>query len=945
MKTMLLSPRHNLVEAILPLLEGTGKDYSGNLVVFPGKRPSHFLRKALSREMKGSFIPPVILSMDEFIDFVYESRPDGSHLKLEAMDAIALLYDLHKRSRDPLGGDHFMTPDSFFPLGMKIYMDIEELLIEGAPPKNVREIDTFLTEAMPRFSIGRIQTLSYFYEEFYKWIESMGMSTRSSRYRMVSETLSGEDLTPFREMIFAGFYAFTQSEKALFKKMHTRENTAFLFQNGPGIRERLLDLGIEVANPPGEEVEPEVHFYKSPDTHGQVFALAGLLKKELEEGIQPDEKSVIVLPLAETLFPLLHHTLSLLEQGNYNISLGYPLQRTPVYGFLNSLMELINSMEGDRIYLPDYLNFILHPYTKNIYWNGSSEMTRILFHTLEEELTGLRTKSFFTLSEIEEDKNLYQKVLEMLPVDETGVTIDVLRGHLKTIHQNTIGRFLTFRDVEDFGQKSIDVLHYIFSSSTARLHPLFFPFSEAFIQALRALSKSLMKEIHFTETRSYFTLFRKYLASCYTPFEGTPVRGLQVLGVLETRNLSFDRVFLLDMNEEVIPGTQREDSLLPYRIREILGLPTYRDRDRLSAYYFETLCKGAREVHLFSIENDEKERSRFVEKLLWERQKIDHEKETGRYFRPVQYKLRLANKVPEAIPKSTEMVKLLKGYTYSATSLDTYLSCPLQFYYQYVLKIDRREEITEGIEKADIGKFIHLVLSRFFERRKGVPLQQRDVDLGEMDLLIDDHFEKVYGKDPVGAAYLLKGQIQAHLKDFLRNYTLPLIKEDRVIVLYVEHDIRIKKNLFVLKGRLDQVEVRGKKTCIIDYKTSSNPDFLRIRPDRLDLSRRETWSEAIGSLQLPYYILLYSEMSNKRVEELDALFLLLGRMVINREMEVPVFLGAENQREEFERMETVIFSLLREIVDPATPFEPTRNRKEGCPGCDFKTICGTQWIG
>ncbi len=90
------------------------------------------------------------------------------------------------------------------------------------------------------------------------------------------------------------------------------------------------------------------------------------------------------------------------------------------------------------------------------------------------------------------------------------------------------------------------------------------------------------------------------------------------------------------MNEEVLPDTRKEDSLLPYQVREALGLPTYRDRDRLSAYYFEVLWKGAKEVHLFSIENDEKEKSRFVERLLWERQKKDREKDSGRYFRSVQ---------------------------------------------------------------------------------------------------------------------------------------------------------------------------------------------------------------------------------------------------------------------------------------------------------------------
>ncbi len=470
--------------------------------------------------------------MDEFIDRVYDSREDRPSIRVETLDAIALLHTLHKKSRNPLGGDYFMTPDSFFPLGLKIYRDIEELLIEGVPVRKVKEIDGVLTESLPQLSAGRLQTLSYFFEEFYSWMTSRGMSSRSSRYHAASETLSREDLGPFRKMIFGGFYALTRSEKVLFRKMLSWDNVLFLFQEGPGMEEVLADLGIGAVAPAAEAIEPEVRFYRSPDTHGQVFALGSLLKKELVEGIPLNENSVIVLPLADTLFPLLYHGLGFLQQEDYNISLGYPLQRTPVYGFLNSLMELISSMDGNRIYLPDYLNFILHPYTKNIYCNGSSEITRIMVHTLEEELTGSRTKAFFDLSEIEEDEGFYRRVAEKISGTEPEISEEGLRNHLKTVHRNTIGRFLSFQDVEDFARRSIEILHYVFEASTARLHPLFFPFSEAFVQVFQTLSRSLMKDIGFTETASYFTLFRKYLGSCYMPFDGTPVKGLQVLGVL-----------------------------------------------------------------------------------------------------------------------------------------------------------------------------------------------------------------------------------------------------------------------------------------------------------------------------------------------------------------------------------------------------------------------------
>jgi CRISPR/Cas system-associated exonuclease Cas4 (RecB family) len=941
LNTIIIPPGKSLIEEVQAHLRGNERDYSSSLVVFPGKRPSHFLRKALAAKVGTSFIPPRVFSMDEFIDSLFDELSQGK--KIETIDAVALLYKIHRTAPRPLGGNGFMTPDSFFPLGLKIYRDLEELTIEGINPRMVKGIEFFIAEGMPEQTIERLQSLSYFYEQFYREIDALGISTRSRRYQTTAEKIDKAGLSKFEQIIFAGFFALTNAEKALFQKLLKYGNTVFVFQDGAGLNEKLKELGITYKIKKSGDAEPEVHFYSSPDTHGQVLALGKILGANMDADNNLDENTVIVLPSSETLFPLLRQGLSAVPEDDYNVSLGYPLHRTPVFGFLNNLMELVNSMDGDRIYIPDYLKLVLHPYTKNIYYRGTSETTRVMFHTIEEELLKHKAKTFTTIEEIESSETLFRDVLRKLPKDETGTREEHLKAHLKAIHNNTIERFLSFKDIRDFAGKCIEVLLFIFNNSTARLHPLFYPFSESFITSLDVLLRSMMKDIAFSERSSYFIFFKKYIMTGHIPFSGTPVKGLQILGSLETRNLKFDTVFVLDANEGLLPDTRREETLLPFKAREILGLPTYMDRDKLAAYYFDALIKGAKEAHLFFIENDKTERSRFVEKLLWDRQKRDNTTDVRSCIRPVQYQVKLINSAPGPIAKTDGIAAFLQDFNYNATALNLYLKCQLQFYYASVLGFSRKEEMTGDIERDDLGNFVHAVLMRYFFDRKGRTLKETDIKVRQMDYIVEELFEKKYGKDPSGALYFLKRQVKRHMADVLKYYYLPLLKEKTVTILESEELIRVKAGSFNLSGRLDSVEQRDDKTVIVDYKTGSSRHYLKIDLEKLDIDKRETWDRAIGSLQLPFYLLLYTEKKSRPIEDLDALFLLLGRSKISRDVELPLFDGS-SPAEMFAPMKTVIFKLLREIIDPLVPFVQANDRKKVCPSCDFQYICGTQWV-
>ncbi|MBF0554554.1 MAG: hypothetical protein HQK96_08385, partial [Nitrospirae bacterium] len=331
MNYRLIAPHRGLIDEVLANLSGENGDYSGNIVVFPGKRPSHFLRKAIGKRHETAFIPPLSLSMDEFIDFLYETKLGIFDRKTEAIDAAAILYNIHRKN--PLGSEgFFITADSFFPLGLKLYRDFEEFCIEKIPHQKIREVELIADEKIPKETLKNLQSLSLFYREFYEVLAKLNFSTRSTRYRTVSERVGDIDLSVFDKIILSGFFALTKSEKDLFKALSERDNSLFIFHRAGGISQILTDAGIaEDGHEPDNGAAPVITIYKSPDTHGQVFALSRLLN---DNPGHRDDNTVVALPASETVFPILHHGISMLEANAYNVSI-----HIYVYALLGHLLQ------------------------------------------------------------------------------------------------------------------------------------------------------------------------------------------------------------------------------------------------------------------------------------------------------------------------------------------------------------------------------------------------------------------------------------------------------------------------------------------------------------------------------------------------------------------------------------------------------------------------------
>jgi len=897
----------DLIQKVIEMLEFQNYDYSKNLVVFPGKRPSYYLKKALAQRLNHSFIPPLIFSADEFVNFLFKKISNACFI--EAVEAVGIIYEICLRH--DLLTTFFRKFDNFISFGFKLFNLFEELYIEGISIHQLKEVETLID--IPAKSQEKLRFLSIVYEDFYKELIDRNLCTRALRYRKLADSDDLESYLKFNNLIYAGFFAFTASEKKILQKLATLKNFYFLFQEEVKFDKKLFD---------------KINLYSCPDTHAEVKVVGHLI-----ENFPIDEKTVIVLPKSDTLFPLLRQGITFLKDEDYNISMGYPLSRTPIYGFFNNLFEAVNSMENNQIYVPAYFKFVLHPYTKNVLVKNSAELSRIIFHQIEDLFRSEEIPPFVELEWLEKE------VPEIISANlkDFNLTVDDIKEHIKLIHNNTIKKFIIIRNIEEFINNCKDVLLFIYEKTTARFHYLFYPYVEFFIAQFEKIANSTIKSFQFEHIESYFNFFKNLVIFENVPFHGTPLKGLQILGFLETRNIKFKKVIFLDLNEGVFPDLS-EDYLLPYSVRKIIDLPVYQDREKLIYYYFSLLVNNAEEVHLCYIKNDKNERSRFIEKIIWEIEKSVSEK-LNIPIKSISWSVNLAAKRPSEIYKTEQIMTIINSLCLSPSAIDVYLDCGLKFYYFYILKLIKKKDISTEIEHSDIGIIVHESLKQYFKLRKGKKLHPGDFG-NDIELIVNDIFLKKYGSKITGNLYLIKFQILQRLSELIEYYR-KMAKEHQLKILEVEE--LIEESLFdtSFKYRIDLVENIDSSIIIVDYKTSGNENNYKIKFDKLDISDRQSWSKYIGSLQIPIYMLLYSRKYSINPLNLKGHYFLLGKSLINDEKVRFDPFTQIDQEEGIKIVSIILQTLLNEIKDKNTPFEPTSDFKNKCKFCDFQPICGT----
>ena len=897
----------------------SGKDLSRLAIVFGGKRPALFVKRNLARAFQDSFLPPVFFTIDEFI--AYTVRKQETFQIPQDLDSCYLLYQLtQKHCPHILAGREGFA--QFLPWAREILSFMDQLDLEHVPDEALRHIraNAEIGYDVPKDINRLLESVTILRQAYHKEASARQEYSRGYQYRRAAELISQTAFEEFDEILFCNFFYFNRSEEMIVKHLHREGKATLLFQGDqrkwPVLQRIARNFQYDLLE--GEEPETprfKLNLYEAFDIHSQVAQVREVLKN-----MPSLEDTVIVLPDPDQIVPLLSEIAPLAEE--FNISMGYPLKRSSLYSLCSFMFQAQLSRKETRYYARDYLKVLRHPFVKNLNLQGEGAVTRVLIHKLEEILTGkektvLSGSSFLTLAQVENSQELFALAGQTLQRLGLKATQEQLRLVLKEIHEILFSSWESVRDFRLFAFALERFLNLIVEKSFMRAYPLNINIARKMYDLKEELARASFDKEPFLQ-EDLFRIFDHKISREIVAFVGSPLKGLQILGLFETRSLSFKNVIVLDVNEGSLPKLNIYEPLIPREVMISLNLDRLELEEEIQRYQFMRLLSSAENVHLVYQASKDKEKSRFVEELIWEQEKKEQPCEDiplikSSFTVKVQPQQHIIRKTPEVIA-------FLKEHTFSASSINTYLRDPVEFYFNYVLGLKETEDLLDEPEARHVGTFVHGLLEELFKPFLG-KRPKFDVRFrSRATTLFEERFEETFGRTMKSDAFLLKRVIGERLGRFLDNEaTNPerAVKE----ILHLESRFQDTLELPVGKVRfnfiMDRIDrLEDGTVLLVDYKTGS-VDQMPKAPEALagmELSC-ENIRQHIRSFQVPlYFYYLDQQYPNEQINA--ALYNL-------RTLKIQKFLNQGFSGDRSAVHETYLRALnfvLEEIFNPEAPF-------------------------
>lgn len=955
METFLKQVAHDLYNK-------TEGNFTKVAIVFPNKRASLFFNEYLAQESDRPIWSPTYVSISE----LFRQSSD-----LSIADPIKLVCDLYKVFQKTTGSKE--TLDDFYFWGEMLIADFDDadknMADTHALFSNLKDLNELmdnydfleegqkeaLSQFFHNFSINQVtelkqrfismwNVLGNIYTEYKALLESQSIAYEGMLYRQVIEQLDVEVL-PYNKYIFVGFNVLNKVEHTLFKKLNEAGKAMFYWdydtfylnktphEAGEFIRRNLRDFPSELPASFFDNLNQpkEVTFIESPTENGQVRYLPQWIRENLTS---QEKETAVVLCNEALLQPVLHALPDNVK--HINITMGFPLSQTPAYSFVNALMELHTSgynPNNGRYLFAEVISVLKHPYTRQL----SPEAEK-----LEQTLT--RDNRFYPLpSELKQDN-----VLELLftprrnNLDLCSMLSEALK-EVAVIYQQQAA-------------SHSDAFDQLYRESLFKTYTL--------VNRFHTLIES--KELN-VQAGTFQRLLTRVMSSSSIPFHGEPAIGMQVMGVLETRNLDFRHLIMLSVNEGQLPKAGGDSSFIPYNLRKAFGMTTIDHKIAVYAYYFYRLMQRAEKVTLvYNTATDginRGELSRFMLQFLIEwgypvlRKQLEAA-QSPQYSTPI-----IIEKTPDVMERMKSVFDIRNNpkALISPSALNCYLDCPLKFYYKYVALLSAPDEVTADIDSAKFGSIFHYAAEHIYKdlTAHGKLISKENLetllkDEVRLQTYVDNGFKELFFNLPqneqpeyngiqlINSAVIVK-YIQQLLRNDLRYAPFTFVGSEQRIFENIEICTSTGDIQSRIGGIIDRIDSKGESLRIVDYKTGGDADTpANVQSLFIPDKKRSNYV---------FQTFLYASIVCKKLREKnDSRLVAPALLYIHRaasENYSPVIQMGEPRKpkepvDNFAQYEgdfrENLKTLLEDIFNPDISFTQTEI-EDKCAYCDFRALC------
>ena len=944
------------------------KHTEGNLahtaVVFPNKRAGLFFNEYLAQESDSPIWSPAYVSISELF---------RSLSPWEVGDPVKLVCELYKifqretQSTETLDDFYFWGEMliSDFDDADKNKVDTDKLFSNLQDLRNIMDDYTFIDDEQEEairqffqnFSIERRtalkerfislwDVLGNIYKGFRESLASQNIAYEGMMYRHVIEHLDVDKL-PYEKYVFVGFNVLNKVEHTLFTQLkdagkavfywdydefYMKENRqAVTHEAGEFIRRNLRDFPSPLSGELFKNLSKpkEVHYIASSTENAQARYLPQWIRNNLTT---PEKETAVVLCNEALLQPVLHSLPA--EVKHVNITMGFPLSQTPVYSFLIALLELHThgfNFKSGRYTFQSVVTLLKHPYTRQL--TGQAEL-------LEKELT--RNNRFYPLpGELGKDEFLTR-------------LFTPLSGNLNLCIRlsETLQQVAGIYQANTSGTEDTDAFNQLYRESLFKAYTTINRF------------RTLIEEDELTvQSETFRRLLVKVLSATNIPFHGEPAIGMQVMGVLETRNLDFRHLVLLSVNEGQLPKSGGDSSFIPYNLRKAFGMTTIEHKIAVYAYYFYRLLQRAERITLmYNTSSDGLNRgewSRFMLQFLieWPHPITRQFLEAGQS--PQGTSPITVEKTPDVMRRMQSLfdVRANPKAKFSPSALNYYLDCPLKFYYRYVAGLSAPDEVSAEIDSATFGSIFHYAAEHIYKdltthgkvinKEALETLLRNEVKLQDY---VDTAFKKLFFNVPQnekpeynGVQLINSAVIARYLKQLLQNDLRYAPFTFIASEMEVDEPIDIQTPKGVIKSRIggiiDRMDSKDGTLRIVDYKTGGDADtpphveslFIPDKKRSNYVFQTFLYAAIMCRKQPTMKIAPALLYIHRAATETYSLVIQMGEP---RKPKEAVEDFSKYEKEYRERLQ----GLLEEIFNPEKSFTQTEII-EKCTYCDFKALC------